>query len=392
MTRRGSTASDLDRAVSLHRGAIVIDTAYAGPSVHLPDIVAQANLRWERGEDPSQIIADLDREANQSLWTRSDARDQYRNDLESSGVTVGAATVGGAGWTFQEAVRDIAAWRERFDHLPELMVQVLGPHQVAGVKTTGRLGVVLHFQNTTHFEDDLRNVDLFHGLGVRIVQLTYNDRNSVGSGCTESADDGLTRFGRDLVVRLNERGLVVDLSHCGPRTTADAVRVSRAAPCVTHAACSALAIHPRNKTDDQIRAVAERGGYFGVAILPMFLTGRAGATIDDFFAHLVHTIEVAGIDSVGVGMDWHTQPPEFAQSLNDRVSAWFADRAGIGPDITLGASTRTETRGRDGARDWPQITRGLVARGFSDDDIRKVLGLNFMRYWQSVTAGAERSG
>ena len=387
MPRPESIGSAAEHAVSLHREAIVFDTAYSGPSVDLPDLVANATLRWDRGEDPAQVVADLERDANRSLWTRGEAREQYRHDLALAGVTVGAATVGGAGWTFHAAARDIAAWRERFDHLPELVVQVLDPRQVAVVKTAGRLGVVLHFQNTTHFEDDLRNVDLFHGLGVRIVQLTYNDRNSVGSGCTAPVDDGLTGFGRDLVARLNERGLVVDLSHCGPETTTDAVRLSRVAPCVTHAACTAVASHPRNKSDDQIRAIAERGGYFGVAILPMFLTGRPGATSDDFFAHVLHAIEVAGIDHVGVGMDWHTQPPPFAQSLNDRASAWFAELAGIRPDITLGATARVETTGLDGARDWPKITQGMVARGFSDDDIRKVLGLNFVRYWESVTAG-----
>ncbi len=374
-------------AARLHREAIVFDTAYAGPSVYLPDLLARAGRRWDGGEDPAQVIEELERETNQSLWTRDDARREYRDALGSAGVTIGAVTVGGAGWTFHAAVRDIAHWRERFDHLPELVVPVLGPEQVSSVKAAGRLGVVFHFQNTRHFEDDLLHVDTFHGLGVRIVQLTYNDRNSVGCGCTESEDDGLTPFGRDLLSRLNERGMVVDLSHCGPRTTADAVRLSRSAPCVTHAACSAVATHPRNKSDEQIRALAERDGYFGVAILPMFLTGRPGAKSDDFFAHLLHAIDVAGIDHVGVGMDWPSQPPPFARPLQDRMSAWFERLAGIGPDITLGATPRAETAGLDGARDWPNITHGLLARGFSDDDVRKVLGLNFVRYWERVTAG-----
>lgn len=389
MPRPGSSVSTSERADALHRRAIVVDTAYSGPTLHLPDLVARANDRWERGDDPEQIAADLDRDTNEALRTRSDARARFAEDLAASGVTIGAVTVGGAGWTFHAAVRDIAAWRARFDHLPEVVVPVLGPSQVAGVKAAARLGVVLQFQNATHFDDDLRNVDVFHGLGVRIVQITYNDRNSVGSGCTEPDDPGLTAFGRDLVLRLNERKLVVDLSHCGPRTTEDAVRRSRAAPCVTHAACSAVATHPRNKSDAQIRAIADRGGYFGVAILPMFLTGRPGATSDDFFAHLLHAIDVAGIDRVGVGMDWHSQPPPFARLLDDRLSAWFAGAAGIGPAITLGATSRAETTGLDGARDWPNITRGLVERGFSDDEIRKVLGLNFLRYWEGVTSGGD---
>ena len=267
------------------------------------------------------------------------------------------------------------------------MVPVLGPQQVPEVKAAGRLGVVLQFQNTTHFEDDLRNVDAFFGLGVRIVQLTYNDRNSVGSGCLESNDDGLTSFGRELLGLLNERGVVVDLSHCGPLTTADTVQQSRSAPCVTHAACSAVATHPRNKSDEQIKAIADRGGYFGVAILPMFLTGRAGATSDDFFAHLLHAIEIAGIDHVGIGMDWHSQPPAIALPLYDRMSSWFEGMARISPAITLGATHRAETTGIDGARGWPNITRGLIERGCSDEDVRKILGLNFLRYWERVVGG-----
>jgi membrane dipeptidase len=387
MPRPESVASASAKAAAIHRDAIVVDTAYADPSVHLPDLIARANDRWDRGDDPAEVIAEFDRDCNQSLWTREDAGEQYRGKLASAGVTLGAVTVGGAGWTFQAAVRDIGSWRERFDHLPERVVPVLAPHQVPDVKASRRLGVVFQFQNTTHFEDDLRNVDAFFGLGVRIVQLTYNDRNSVGCGCTESNDDGLTPFGRDLLGRLNERGIVVDLSHCGSRTTADTMQTSRSAPCVTHAACSAVATHPRNKSDEQIRAIADRGGYFGVAILPMFLTGRPGATSDDFFAHLLHAIDVAGIDHVGVGMDWPPQPPPFAQRLYDRVSLWFESQARIGPAITLGGTHRAETTGIDGARGWPNITQGLVERGFSDEDVRKVLGLNFVRYWERVAAG-----
>jgi len=382
-----SEPTDSQRARRLHRNALVIDTAYAGPSAPQLDLVEHATLRWERGDDPAEVIADYDRDERRALWLRAAARHQHREALATSGVTVGLATVGGAGWTYRAAVQAIAEWREWFDHLPDLFAPVLGPQDVEPIKASGRLGVVLQFQNATHFEDDLRNVDVFFGLGVRVVQLTYNDRNLVGCGCTEATDDGLTPFGRDLIERLNTLRLVVDLSHCGAQTTADAMGVSRAAPCVTHAACAALATHPRNKTDMQIRAIAERGGYFGVAILPMFLTGRPGATRDDFFAHLLRAIDLAGIDHVGVGMDWPSQPPAFAQSFVDRVSAWNARLAGISAAITLGATTRAQTIGLDGARDWPAITLGLVERGFSDQDIHKVLGLNFLRYWERVTGG-----
>ena len=387
MAERELTPAEAERAERLHRDAIVVDTAYCGPRIYSRELIDDAARRWEQGVEPATIIADYERAERRALWTTSAAQEQYREALRACGVTVGAATVGG-GWTFRDAVREIAEWRELFDHLPELVLQVLGPEDVAKVKQQGRLGVVLHFQNSTHFEKDLRNVDVFFGLGVRIVQLTYNDQNLVGSGCTEPGDGGLTRFGRELLGRLNDLGLVVDLSHCGPRTSADAVRLSRAAPCATHAACAAVAKHPRNKTDEQVRAIAGHGGYFGVPILPMFLTGRAGATIDDFFAHLLHALEVAGIDHVGVGMDWICPPPAFALQMVERFVAHFERLAGITKEITLGAGITTETTGLDGVMGWPNITRGLVARGFSDEDIRKVLGLNFVRYWERVTAEA----
>ena len=144
-------------------------------------------------------MADYECSARRAMWRRSEAKEQYGDMLRASGVTVGAVTVGGAGWSYASAVEGIAEWREQFDFLPDLVSQVLSPADVARVKREGKLGVVLAFQNSTHFESDLRNVDVFFGLGVRIVQLTYNDQNSVGSGCLEPGDGGLSRFGRQLV-------------------------------------------------------------------------------------------------------------------------------------------------------------------------------------------------
>jgi membrane dipeptidase len=164
---------------------------------------------------------------------------------------------------------------------------------------------------------------MFYSLGIRIAQPTYNNQNLLGSGCTERVDGGLSYFGIDVIHRMNELGMAVDLSHAGPATTADAISVSRRPVICSQVGIRALTDNPRNKTDDQLRAVADTGGYIGICTLPLFLAAGGRARLDDFLDHLEHAMEVVGVDQVGVGTDWSGSdvPPELQAILNRASSA-----------------------------------------------------------------------
>ncbi|HAZ32021.1 MAG TPA: dipeptidase, partial [Dehalococcoidia bacterium] len=244
-------------------------------------------------------------------------------------------------------------------------------------KEEGRRAVILNFQNTTHMGTDLDKLGFFYDLGVRIIQLTYNMRNFVGDGCTERTDCGLSNFGIQVVKRMNELGILVDLSHCGHKTTMDAIEISIRPVAFTHAFCRKLRQHDRGKTDEELKALAEKGGYCGIVVVPFFLA-KESPSLDHFLDHLEHAIELMGIDKVGVGTDWGVVYPEPLRArLNEEVK-----RIGFREEHNVDWGAVTE--GFNDWRDWPNITYGLVSRGYSDEEIKGILGGNFLNIFREV--------
>lgn len=179
-----------------------------------------------------------------------------------SGITAMNVTVNDG--DFATTIRRLAPWLENVSRYPDVLQQVRTVAGLLDAKKAQRVGIVLGFQDTTPYGQDLTTMDVFHQIGVRVVQLTYNLRNLVGDGCLEPGNAGLSRFGHKVVERLNELGTVVDLSHCGKRTTAEGIRASKAPVGITHTGCNAVARHPRSKDDEELRTMAERGGVVGI--------------------------------------------------------------------------------------------------------------------------------
>ena len=191
------------------------------------------------------------------------------------------------------------------------------------------------------------------GLGVRIIQLTYNSRNLLGDGCTERVQTGLSQFGVDAVRRMNEVGVVVDTGHCSDPTTLDAVEASERPVMVTHAFCRSVSDHDRGKSDDVIRTVGESGGYFGVVTVPFFITDDPNPRLDHWLAHVDRAVELAGVDHVGLGSDFD----------------------GVSGQLPQGVSS---------AADLPNITAALLERGYTADQVHKILGGNLLRAFRDV--------
>jgi len=251
----------------------------------------------------------------------------------------------------------------------------------------GRRGLILDFQNTTPFGDQLDRVDYFHQLGIRMVQLTYNLRNLVGDGCTERHQSGLSTFGCDMVRKLNDRRILVDVSHCSEQVGWDALDVSTAPVIVSHSTSKAVCHHDRGKTDALAKAIAERGGYFGVVVIPGFLSEHKEPTLEDFCRHVEHLVGVCGIDHVGIGTDKAGPGPgtdsmiEYPKEMPSRKDPfnWVGFRQvehRLTPDYHL--------NGYENFGEWPNLTVALARWGFNEEELRKLLGLNYLRVFRDV--------
>lgn len=225
----------------------------------------------------------------------------------------------------------------------------------------------------------LAAIDHAYGLGLRSLMLTYNSMTNVGVGCTDRVDAGLSRFGIDVVAHCNKLGIIVDTSHCCPATTLDACRASRRPVTANHTSAKGVFDHARGKSDECLRAIADTGGVVGIVAVPAFLSDQAEPTIHIMLDHIDYVASLVGWQYVALGTDWPLQAPLdllrplLAPSNKDLA---FRPEDRLDPAIDL--------RGFEDCRDMPNITRGLVARGWQDDAIRGVLGENALRVFAEI--------
>lgn len=250
----------------------------------------------------------------------------------------------------------LAGWNRLLRGRPDAFLRIDTAADLPRAKALKKVGLLLGFQNSDHFRT-AADVALFHALGQRVSQLTYNSRNRLGSGC-QAADPGLTAFGTDVVAAMNRAGMAVDVSHCGDRTSLDAVAASRKPVLITHSNCRALVAHPRCKPDEVIRKVAAGGGVMGITVIPAFVRQGQAASLDHVLDHFSHVARLVGIEHVGLGSD--------------------ADIDAVDPR-TRQIRPRYRVQGLSLARRVFELTEGLLRRGFSDSAVEGVLGGNFQR-------------
>jgi membrane dipeptidase len=365
-----------ERARRLHEESIVIDALFWGPVSHLgftPDLeqrLGAAQARLAPGEASS-----LD---GRGFAFREAAAGRFpglREQWDASGITAGQheLAVGSA-----ESLLPYASYLDViFDGLPWL-TRVRRAEDVREAKRTGGHALFLHCQPTEPISRDLRLIEQAHDVGLRILQLTYNDHDFVGAGCTDRSGSGLSSFGVRVVELLNELRIVVDVSHGSMRTVLDACDVSNGPVILTHTAARALYAHDRGCADEAIKAVAATGGTIGVVTVPFFLRGERGVDMNDVLDHLEHIIQLVGPEHAAIGTDWPLGIP--ARAVREFVEAW-APAHGFRAEHNI---TVDNVVGFDDYRDFPNFTRGLVARGYADDDIRGILGENFLRVFERV--------
>jgi len=311
-------------------------------------------------------------------------------DARASGTTAVNCTLGyvaGPGDPFQKSVADIGLYDAMVRKNPDDLIKVLSVADIQRAKAENKIGLIYGFQNAAQMGDDASRVDIFANLGVRVIQLTYNLRNQLGDGSIVPEGRGLTEFGRKVVDRLNANRVMVDLSHSGRQICLDAIEASRQPISINHTGCRALTDLPRNKTDEELRLVAEKGGFVGIYFMPFLnLSGHARAV--DVVAHIEHALKVCGEDHVGIGTDGGTTPIDDLEAYKAMLRKEHEDRKAKG---IAAPGERADThpfvddlRGPDQFR---KLYRLLAERGHKPARIEKILGGNFVRYARDIWGG-----
>lgn len=381
-------------ARQLHQQALVIDTQQppiTSGIVFTPGMRARLAELAQQGRTRAEAGPELERTLVHEIETSPEARDIYLDMWRQSGVTAACGTFSGPDrleTAFANAVRKIANAQAIATALEGQVAIARRADDIVRAQQDNTHAIVIDFQNTIAFGDELDRIDLFHGLGLRMVQLTYNLQNLVGDGCTETYQGGLTYFGREVVKRLNELKILVDVSHCSEQVGWDAMQVSAAPVIVSHSTSKAVAYHDRGKTDELARAIANQGGYFGVVVVPGFIRDTPGASMADVVRQLAHLVDVCGIDQVGIGTD-KAGPGPSTSSLVEYPASMPANLPG---EFNRGGFRNQEhrltdeynTEGFECFSDWPNITVALAEAGFNEDELRKILGLNYLRVFRDV--------
>ena len=306
-------------------------------------------------------------------------------EVRSSGFTAIHCTISDR--TYEGTIDNLArlhAWIERY---PDLFTFVRRHSDVAGAKREKKIGILPGFQHVGFLDDDPSRIEVFRDLGVRIMQLTYNLRSTFGDGCLEAGNAGLSKAGRDAIATMNKIGVGVDMSHSGYRTTSEAIDVSKKPVLVTHAGCAAVFAHPRNKPDDVLRALADRGGYFGVYLMPYLVASPTIPTREHLLNHLLHAIDVCGADHVGIGCDGSIEAVHLSAEQKKAFDEDIAQRKKLGIGAP-GEDRYPYVPDLNGPQHMETIAWELEKRGQSSATIEKVLGANFHRVLGEIWGSA----
>jgi membrane dipeptidase len=294
-----------------------------------------------------------------SSWETDAGRFQQSDyvRLKDSGITVFHPAVGyTAGNIYTESLRDITGWNAFITAHGSQFLRVECAADFDRAKEQGTMGILLGLQNSEHFRT-VQDVDRFHALGQRVSQLTYAG-NRIGGGSSDATDRGLSEYGAAIVERMNKAGMAIDISHCGNRTSLDAIEASRKPILVTHSNCRALVPNSaRCKTDEIIKRMAANGGVMGVTMVRIFVRAGGPATIEDVLDHIDHVVKLAGIEHVGIGSDVDLD----------------------GRDLSVRSPRKLDLDGIDYAKKIYDLTERLVRRNYSNQNIELILGGNFKR-------------
>lgn len=375
----GLTAAQEERARKVFQESIVIDLLFQGPAgraIFTEEMSEELKRSYKAHGNAQRLWAEAWLlPVRRALQGKLPA---FRETWEATGVTAGNRQVG-IGDSLVSAYEGLALAQAQFDKFSPWLVKALTADDIRRAKAEGKVAGYMSTQNSIHVGTNLDNLNHFYDLGMRMIQLTYNSVNWVGGGCTDRADCGVTDYGVKFIKRMNDLGILVDLGHCGRQTTLDACALSEVPVVASHTAAEGVRFHARAKSDEELRAIAGTGGVIGVYAVPSFLTDdpKTG-TIELLLDQIDYIANLVGYEHVGLGTDWPMQGPDWAVEV---LGEW-AKEIGFRPEHTFpGPET---LKGFDTYLDFINIARGLVKRGYSDEQISAILGGNALRVFEQV--------
>jgi membrane dipeptidase len=372
---------DLEHGLRLHAESIVFDSYGFSPRAAVDGDALAAAV--EAGASDLEL-QDLREDMSMTRYVSDPLEEQeYRDAWRVSGVTCIFQNAGEEGQDPLTLLKRLARFTFATDILRDFVAKAAVPDDVVEAKKQGRHclyltgnGVPLT-QQWVSIPDELRYLRIFYQLGIRMMHLTYQRRNMIGDGCGEAANAGLSDFGRAVVAEMNRIGVIPDCAHSGWQTSLEAAQVSQRPVVASHTTCGAIYPHIRSKPDNVIRAIADTGGYVGICCISRFL--RGAGDIGVFLDHIDHVVKKFGVDHVAIGTDiaYSSQNssaeskkvPRRPRSREPFRSLWPDDDYKTTPEATASIAWTN----------WPLFTVGLVQRGYSDEDIQKILGGNVMR-------------
>ncbi len=282
---------------------------------------------------------------------------------------------------FRETVEQMADWNRRFEQFPDLIMPGRTAADVRKAQANGKTAIFFGAQNCSPIEDDIGLVEICHQLGLRFMQLTYNNQSLLATGCYEAEDPGITRMGKQVIKEMNRIGLVVDMSHSADRSTLEAIEISERPIAITHA--NPASWHPglRNKSDDILNALAQSGGMLGFSLYPHHLKGKSECTVQDFCEMIARTAEQMGVTQIGIGSDLcQDQPDSVVEWM--RVGRWSKE-IDYGEGSASNAGFPPQPEWFKDNRDFGNIRKGLTDVGFSKEDVNRIMGENWLAFFET---------
>lgn len=377
----GLSAADEERAGRLHAESTIIDLFFDGPFVPqlwTREMELAITDGWETNRDLTEMMLRASELPPRLALTGE--LPEYRAIWEQSGITGGCRDIVTYGVPLETAIRSIGFAQTQFDRF-DWLVKATTAEDFIRAKREGKRAAFMRADDPGPIGTDPRLLEAFYHLGLRNLNLTYNTLNAIGCGCTERIDTGLSRFGVEFVHAMNDLGMLVDVSHSSAQTALDACAVSRGPVIASHACARALHPYDKNLSDDVLRALASTGGVVGVSSMPVFLGSDMPLTIAAYLDHIDYIADVAGWRHVAIGTVW---PMQMSHWTLDTVMGGFFRAQGWGAEHGLDAMEQFRLLGFEDYRDFPNITRGLVARGYSDEQVGGILGGNVLRAFEAA--------
>ena len=286
---------------------------------------------------------------------------------------------------FRETVANMQQWNRMFEDHGDLIVHARSADDVRDASAQDKTAIIFGFQNCSPMEDDIDLIEVLYDLGARFMQLSYNNQSLLATGCYEADDPGITRFGKQAIKEMNRLGLVIDMSHSAERSTLDAIDLSERPIAITHANPSFWEPALRNKSDRVLKALGESGGMIGFSLYPFHLKGQSTCPLDDFCAMTARAVDLMGIDHIGIGSD-------LCQGHDDSVVTWMRNGRWT-RDMDFGEGNKGNPGWPDPVpwfgdnRDFANLTQGLLDVGFDTDDVDKIMGMNWLRFFETSFQG-----